>query len=371
MTWRYLATRIHGDGTETFLGTSVPLTDVEIHQVVNGHGGLKATIEPEHGALKQDGEFVFEAGTTGIYAEVDGFIRGGGILTGFDTDGPKIGLDCVGHTGYLTGMPYTGHKVIERDDPLKVSRHLWDHTQTRKNFNLGIEFTGATTSRTMFIGDDTIDPSSTPVKVTPYVLAYWQTHDLAKEFDNLASLAPFEYTLTHTWNTDKTRILHTLTYGYPRLGARRTDLRFTVGENIAVTPSFKTDDDAYASNVIVLGAGEGQKMMRAEDADPAPGRLGRYEVITDKSITTPTAARQRAAAERRARTGQDDISDIVVTQHPHARLGSYQVGDDILINTADGWQGRRSVWVKILGIQIRPATNTTTLQVRRAEKVTQ
>lgn len=368
--WRYIATRMNGDGTETFLNFNVPLSGVEVNPVVNGHGGIKGTITPEIASLKtDDGEHIFVPWSTAIYAEEDGHIRGGGILKDYDDEAPRLQLDCIGHTGYLEDTRYTGAKSIERGDPLKVSQHLWEHTQNRTNFNIGIEFAGATASREMFIGDDDIAPSTTPVKVTPYVLAYYQTHNLAKEFELLASLAPFEYTMTHEWNHDKTAIRHILTYGYPRLGARRTDLRFVVGENVVDQPRFDIGGDSYASDVIVLGAGEGSKMMRAEDNAAIPGRLGRDAVIIDKSITTPTEAKKRAAAERKLLAGTADVTEIQVRQHEHARLGSYSVGDDILIETADGWSGIRSLWVKILGIQIRPESNVTTLQIMRAEKV--
>lgn len=369
-TWRYIATRMNGDGTETFLNFNVPLSNVEVNPVVNGHGGIKGTITPEIASLKtDDGDHIFVPWWTAIYAEEDGHIRGGGILKDYDDEAPKLQLDCIGHTGYLTDTRYTEVKSIERDDPLKVSKHLWEHTQARPHFNIGVEFAGAEASRDMFIGDDNITPTTTPTKVTPYVLAYYQTHDLAKEFDLLAELAPFEYTMTHEWNTDKTAIRHILHYGYPRLGARRTDLRFVVGENVVEQPKFDIGGDSYASDVIVLGAGEGSKMMRAEDNAANPGRLGRDAVIIDKSITTPAEAKKRAAAERKMLSGTADVTEIHVRQSDHARLGSYSVGDDILIETAPGWSDIREMWVKILGIQIRPESNVTTLQIMRAEKV--
>lgn len=369
-TWRYIATRMNGDGTETFLNFNVPLSNVEVNPVVNGHGGIKGTITPEIASLKtDDGNHLFVPWSTAIYAEEDGHIRGGGILQDHDDDTPKLQLDCIGHTGYLADTRYTEVKSIERDDPLKVSKHLWEHTQARPHFNIGVEFAGATESREMFIGDDSILPTQTPTKVTPYVLAYYQTHDLAKEFELLASLAPFEYTLTHEWNTDRTAIRHILHYGYPRLGARRTDLRFVVGENVVAQPRFDIGGDSYASDVVVLGAGEGSKMMWKPATNPSPGRLGRDAVIIDKSITTPSAAQKRADAELKLLTGTADVTEIQVRQHEHAPLGSYSVGDDIRLETADGWSGVRRLWVKILGIQIRPETNVTTLQVMRAEKV--
>lgn len=364
--WRFIAARLDGAGGEEFLDFDLPLDDVEVHQVLNGHGGLSATVAHEVAHLRVDGQPVFVPWSTAIYAEASGQIRGGGILTDLSEAGPTLSLDCVGFTGYLADMPYTGHRSIERDDPLKVSRHLWEHTQGRKRFNLGIEFAGSSESRDMFIGDDTVLPSETPQKVDPYVLAYWQTHDLAREFDHLAELAPFEYRTEHAWDGD--RIRHRLNYGYPTLGARRQDQRFVVGENVLVEPDIETAGDEYASHVLVLGAGEGRSMMRDEQSTTTD-RLGRYAVVSDKTITTPAQAKARATAELKALTGTSDVTEIQVIEHPHAPLGSYQVGDEIPLTTADGWTDETDMWVKILGIVIRPGSDTTTLQVRRAEKV--
>ena len=109
-------------------------------------------------------------------------------------------------------------------------------------------------------------------------------------------------------------------------------------------------------------------MMRDED-NRQTNRLGRYAVVTDKTITTPAAAKARTAAELQARLGDPDITELEVADHSHAPLGSYDVGDDIFIETGKGWYGQLEVWVKILAITIRPHEQTTTLTVRRVEKV--
>lgn len=366
MVWRFIASRLDGAGGEEFLDFDLPLDDVEVHQVLNGHGGISASVSHEVAHLRVEGRPVFAPWSTVIYAEASGIIRGGGVLTDMTEDGPALALDCVGFTGYLDGMPYTNVRSIERGDPLKISRHLWEHTQARKGFNLGVEFAGASASREMFIGDPDVEPTTTPTKVDPLVLAYWQTHDLAREFDHLAELAPFEYRMEHAWDGETIR--HRLRYGFPTLGARRHDLRFVAGENVLVEPKVETAGEEYASHLLVLGAGEGRSMMRDEQST-STDRLGRFAVVSDKTITTPAQAKARALAELKARTGSSDITEIQVIQHPHTPLGSYSVGDEIALTTAGGWTDETDMWVKILGIVIRPGTDTTTLQVRRAEKV--
>ena len=364
--WRFIAARLDGAGGMEFLDYDLRLDDVEVHQVLNGHGGLTAKIPHEQAHLRAQGRPVFEPWSTAIFAEASDIIRGGGILTDLTEEGSALALDCVGFTGYLADMPYTNIRSIERDDPLKIARHLWEHTQARRGFDLGVEFAGASASREMFIGDPDVEPTTTPTKVDPLVLAYWETHDLAREFDHLAELAPFEYRMEHAWDGETIR--HRLRYGYPTLGARRHDLRFVVGENVLVEPEVETAGEGYASHVLVLGAGEGRSMMRDEQST-STDRLGRFAVVSDKTITTPAQAKARALAEIKARTGSSDITEIQVIQHPHTPLGSYQVGDEIALTTAGGWTAETDMWVKILGQVIRPGTDTTTLQVRRAEKV--
>ena len=364
--WRFIAAKLDGAGGMEFLDFDLRLDDVEVHQVLNGHGGLTARVPHEQAHLKVNGKPVFAPWSTAIFAEASGIIRGGGILTNLTEDGSALALDCVGFSGYLDEMPYTNARSIERDDPLKISRHMWDHTQARKGFDLGVGFAGSSSSREMFIGDPDIEPTTTPTKVKPLVLAYWQTHDLAKEFDHLAELAPFEYRMEHAWSGETIR--HQLRYGYPTLGARRHNLRFVVGENVLVEPEVESAGEEYASHALVLGAGEGRSMMRNEQSTTTD-RLGRFAVVSDKTITTPAQAKARAQAELKARTGAPDISEIQVIQHPHTPLGSYQVGDEIALTTAGGWTKGTDLWVKVLGIVIRPGSDTTTLQVRRAEKV--
>ncbi|WP_420733181.1 hypothetical protein [Brevibacterium luteolum] len=370
MGWRFFATRLRGEGREDsrrdVIDWNLPVSNPEISNVINGHGGLRGTLKPEHPRLTGLLDLL-EPYRTAIYAEIDGQIRGGGILTEPEEDSPELRIDAIGHTSYLAGMPYTGEKLIERGDPLSTSWHMWQHTQARPGFDLGITRTGDTKSKDVFIGDPDTAPSSTPKRINPYVLAWWQTHDLAREFDQMAELGDYEWTMRHSWAGDHIR--HDLVYGYPRLGRRRHDLRFVVGENVTQQPPITADADEWASHIIVLGTGEGRAMMHHIDTTPPTGRLARYAVITDKALATPSQVKARAAAELKARQGGPDITELKVLDHPNARFGSYEPGDDIYITTKPGWHDSISAWVKILAVTITPDQTTTTLTVRRAEKV--
>ena len=49
--WRYFATRLNGDGTETMIHPDLPIEEVEIEDVISGHNALSGTIEPTYSNL--------------------------------------------------------------------------------------------------------------------------------------------------------------------------------------------------------------------------------------------------------------------------------------------------------------------------------
>lgn len=362
--WRYIATRMNGDGTETFLSYEVPLGDVSIQESLSGHGGIDASISPEVLDLKdKNNRPIFVPWSTAIYAEASGQIRGGGILTTPVINGPKIDLDCIGHTGYFADQPWPWEDKYDKADPLVIDRYLVDKFQTQKHFNIGLKATGAKESQMVRLSE------TVSGKNELYYIAAWQTADLDRERTQLAEAGGYEWVVGHRWSGEK--ILHELEYGYPRIGKRRTDLTFIVGENIIVDPTVTEDGEEYASHALVLGAGQGRKMVRAE-ASSSTKRLGRWKVVTDKNLGKKDLAQKRATATLAALAGELDVTSVEVWDSPNARIGSYRAGDEILIQSSDrgGWSDFGDLWVRILGITHHPEKNTSTLQIRRTEKIT-
>lgn len=371
--WRYFATRLHGDGTETLLADDLPLAGVEIESALSGPGGLTATISPELARLKgDDGLPVLTAWGTALYAEKDRQIRGGGILTEPEVDGPVLSLSAVGFSDYARNMPYTGTYSKIQVDPLDVVRHIWSHLQGQDHGDLGLVVAG--TKSKVRIGTEEKEVEFTTgageevsFESGPYKLSWWSTDDLAKEIDDLAEATPFEYRVRHYWEGDEIR--HELELGYPSLGRRLTEPRFAVGENIVVEPrvSFGTDD--YADEVLVLGAGEGRSMIRGSWAQRT-GRLRRVAVIDAKDLRKKAEATRLAEREVRLRTGEPEIAEsITVWDHPNAPIGTYDPGDEILVHTGEGWTGSARAWYRILSVTIDPENSTASLSLVRAEKV--
>ena len=370
--WRYLATRLNGDGTEIFLSNDLPLQGAQLREDLSGPGGITGSLAPEVARLRStEREPLFMPWSTAIYAEKDGQIRAGAILADLTENGPTLALDCVGFTGYLQGQPYKADGSWVHVDPLAIARHIWAHKQDQAGGNLGLVLDSITSPVRIGTKEEEVKfTTETGEEVNfqtgPYTLQWWKDHDLGKAFDDLAAETPFDYLVAHAWSGES--ISHRLRLGYPTIGRRRDDLRFQVGENIFDTPELLYDGDEYASDVVVLGAGEGRKMIRGEDSRTT-GRLQRTIVVTDKTLRNKKSANAAASRELSARLGDEDIDSLTVLDHPHAPIGSYAPGDEILIRSKHGWTQDVELWVRILSIVIEPEKNQATLTVARVEKM--
>jgi hypothetical protein len=377
--WRYFATRLNGDGTETLINPDLPLEDVTIEDVLSGDNALNGKIDPVYRQLLgPDGEPLLREWSTAIYAENDGDIRGGGILTSSGFDGPQWSLEATGFTGYGRDMPYTGggYKGI-KVDPIFVARSaIWGHIQSQPGGNLGLTFDPTTTNGEVTIGTELkqveFDTQSGPVSFEsgPYKLNFYTNHDLMGDFDDLAAGTPFDYHERHFWDGDTLR--HHVDIGYPRIGKRREDLSFVYGVNIFDPVALERDGSLYASGTMVLGAGEGPSMIKAviEPNRRPGGRLRRVAVVVDDTIKSKAKAQRRAEAENQWRARLDNMETIVVQDHPNARLGAASVGDEIFVEGRGDW-GDVGMWVRILAIAFQPANgNIAEYTIARTDMLT-
>lgn len=352
--WRFIAQRLPSG---EFLDWDLPLTDVQVTSELSGPGGLVGTVPVEVARLKAaDGRPLLEPYGCAVWAEASGQIRGGGILVDSYFDGQSWRLDCVGLSGYLSGMPWTGGEYSGvQVDPLGVVRRVWNHAQSQVGGDLGVVVDS--TSSPVRVGTKKEDVEFTTnegkdvaFEAGPFLLTPWTTHDLGKVVDDLAQQTPFDYVNHTAWSGDT--LVHRLELAYPRRGSRREDLRFVVGENVTIDPTQTMDGADYASEVLVLGAGEGRKMVRASVA-ASRDRLRRVAVVTDKSVRSKSAATSLGRLHLAARTGVPTISEVVVTDGPLASISSIVVGDEVFVQSEAGWVDL-AMWVRVVAITVSP-----------------
>lgn len=202
--------------------------------------------------------------------------------------------------------------------------------------------------------DTTGEPdAATPVEwvYDEYKLNWYTNHDLSSDIDDLAALAPFDWHMIHYWHEDEIR--HHIRIGYPHLGRRRDDLRFVVGENIHQAPTIDRDGTQYANEVIFLGAGEGASQIMVRVFRAHEGRVRRVAVVSDPSVTSHLLASQRAEQELAKRMQIENIAEVELRDHPHAPMGSVDLGDVIHIEGDIGWVDLDH-WVKVIGRTLSP-----------------
>lgn len=371
--WRYVAQRLSGEGVanDTFIDLDLPLSDVEVEDVLSGVNALRAKIEPEVMRLRDDqGNPVIRAWSTAIFAECDGDIRGGGIVSQITPSGPSLGIECLGYMGYLSELPYTDATFFVEADPMDIYRHIWAHVQGKAGGDLGFQIDD--TKSGLKIGTELeqveFDTQSGPVafEAGPYKLAWYQTHDLLDNANDLATNTPFDWRERHYWQGEQIR--HSLELGYPKLGRKRHDLRFALGENVFIAPEIASGDEEYADEMLILGAGEGRKMKRGS-ARRNIGRLRRVGVVSDPSLRSIAGCNRRAEQELAWRQALESITTLEVFDHPHAPVGSVDVGDEIFVNIENGW-GEVDAWFRVLSKVVRPENaGAMSLTVERTDRL--
>lgn len=207
----------------------------------------------------------------------------------------------------------------------------------------------------------------TPMK--PYVLQWWNDTDVGSEIANLAKQSPIDMAESWEWNADKLGVKHHLKLGYPRLGTRRADLRFAEDENLLAAVLLRETPDLYASEILFRGAGEGRDGIRALSGKPDPKRIRRYKTINDKTVTDKVRAQANADDEYRRRTALLTITEITIdSTHPNAPMGSFSLGDDILVQCWIPYIGDVKLWHRIVSYTWRPDQDSVVIQLRRSEQ---
>jgi hypothetical protein len=356
---RYHAQRIL---TGEWLHRDLPLSDGVTTRALSGPGGITGSIEPElrdHKAA--DGLKLIEPWATAIYAEDDGQIRGAGIVVEPQYTGDGLSVEAPGFTTYPHGLIYPKATNFHRVDPLAVVRYIWQTIQEIPDGDLGIEVVGTdSTPETSWIGNN----------AEPYGLVWWETPDCGGEIDNLAQSTPFDYIERHSWVglVPKDAVSHRVEIGYPRLGRRRTDLRFAGGENVTNTVPVTESGTVLANDIIGIGRGEGAAMVKAQSTR-RNGRLRRTVVLTDKTATKEQITRL-VQLEDVKRQNVYDVSEVAITDHPNARIASIQPGDDILVRDTLPWLGDFQLWVRVLAIAEDETGDTAVLSTRRSTAFT-
>lgn len=309
------------------------------------------------------GAFVKEWGSL-IVAEQEGRDPVCAIVDHVSVDGDMLTIEAGGFSMYPTGTPWLAADFAGIDvDPLEMVRKIWGEVQAYEGGDLGVVVDplaspvriGKPEKETSFTTGDGEDVAFTS---GPFRLAWWSTEDLGKVFNDLASSTPFAYMERSTWDGDDLK--HRLQLGYPSIGDRKQDLRFEIGVNVTATPS--VDETGYASEILLLGAGDGSARIKADRLTTPTDRLRRVHVATDKSLKSKTAANAAARPILASFNPTQTIESLEVIDHDSAPYGSYEPGDVIFVQGDAGW-AELAMWVRINELAVNCDTGSMSLKV--------
>lgn len=379
MTWQY---HIQRAITNEWLDRDAQLIDCDLEWGLSTPGTLNARLDAVSAKeIAQDGILMFDEWSTIIYAEENDVIRWAGIVDSSQDEGNgERSITAVSFSGYPHGRIYTGELRYYQADGFDLVRMLWNMLQSEQYSDLGVQLNDTLSGVLIGSEDPGIKPTQNPgesledyeARVAqwqslindPYELNWWNTPDYGQEIDNLMAQTAGEYVETHAWINNKTEVDHRIDLYWPIAGNRRTDLRFVEGENIKLAPLPQRVGGEYANYVIGLGAGEDRHTLRHEVGRP-DNRLRRDMVAPVKDTYSPSflATVTRATLDAAQLIAQYDT--IEVFAHPNAEIGSWQLGDEIFVQTHSGFE-QLSEWVRIVGWAYAPASaDAATIKVMR------
>lgn len=270
-----------------------------------------------------------------------------------------------------TAAPGTTDYPVDGMEPMFAIREIWRHLQSQPGGNLGIQIDPMVTGRKIgkLVAQGEFDTVNGPLsfEFEPLLLRWYETHDLGDVINDLCENLPLDFREIHSWNEDRDAILHYIQFGYPRLGSRRDDAVFVIGENVDPV-SIESPSEEYASEVLGLGAGDGPNMIRGTATRGDETRIRRAVVFEDKAARTAAAIAISSRRELAARVGLDEVSTINVRPDHVDDLAHLMPGDEVFLV---GEQPHRDVemWVRIESKTTLCDTNGLTFDVQRVESI--
>ena len=351
--------------------------DFQYTEQLSGPVVMQGSFRPE---LIQVQELGLDGYAYWLHVEINQEIRASAILLPPQYQESEMSFSAEG----VSAMPhYHYFQSVYRQiqvDPFSVVRSLWNYIQSQPESDLGVIVSNnssparlgepATTETTVTTADDgTTTTTTRQIPEKPYELLWWEATNIGEELDTLSGQVPFDFVERHSWNADRTDVLHFIDLGYPRLGVARPNLLFNE-ENILEAVPVQEPEDTYASAVLVIGAGDGEDTIRGYAAQSYGDRIRKEVTVTDKTIKTVERANARALSELAFRRGRTfEASEIVVNAyHPNAPIGSYSIGDDIQVQIEVPWlMVSHTSWYRIISIQNKPSSDKVRLGLARSD----
>ncbi len=288
-----------------------------------------------------------------------------GIVQPSDVD-PNSGvlhLKAKGFAAYPKGIPWLEDLNWVANDAYEPVVEIWRHLQEDfPNGNLNVEVYPKTSGVEMLPGYG-FDGDLLNMNFFATFVRAVDKLDCGDYIDALARDIPFDYVERSEWNSDRTDIIKKIHLGYPRLGLIQETIAFILNENVlSAKPHTETETD-WVSDVGVTGWFPGFEYSSTL-ANADPNRLRRY--LDEATANIDSNERAAAWAHRRLARRQTPAYWEQITidpNHPNAPMGTFDVGDTIIVSGFMPWVGHIRQYHKIIAIQFDVGKNTCQLQL--------
>lgn len=339
-----------------------------VHQrVLSGPGDIQFDVNPEDDTV--DG---WIPKPWGHLIHVERVMQGkrriwlSGIVQPSEID-PQTGilhLKAKGFSCYAKGTPWLEDINWIANDVFDEVHAIWDHIQHDfPNGDLGVEVYPRKSGVIRLPGYG-FDGDLLNLNFFATFVRQTDKNDCGAWIDALAKDTPFDYIERSQWNADGTDIIKRIELGYPRLGLIQDDLAFVINENVlSAKPHVETQTD-WVSDVGVSSFFPGLEASY-ELANADPDRLRRYLDEQDGFIDSNERAAawaHRRLARRQTPPYWEEIT--INPDHPNAPLGSFDVGDTIVVSGFMPWVGHISQAHKIIAIGCDDSKNEYRLMLK-------
>lgn len=192
-----------------------------------------------------------------------------------------------------------------------------------------------------------------------YKLDWWSTHDCLRELQALCLDAGFF--MKATSNPPGGAPGHVVSFH--TVGNVNRRVQFVDGENVYVLPKLRVGGDEYATDVRVLGSGEGAKTVVADRNVRAGGRtgLGRVKTVVDKKVYTKKRAGTVADKELAHREGWLGVEQLQLVDVYQSGFGEFDVGDVVQYITLERRGLETSAWLLVESVEVEPVKELVTV----------
>lgn len=279
---------------------------------------------------------------------------GTGIVQPSDIDENSgvLQLKAKGFSCYPKGIPWLEDLNWLANDVYRPVVEIWRHLQNDfPNGDLGVEIYPTTAGVEMLPGY-AFDGDLLNLNFFATFVRQTDRLDCGDYIDALARDVPFDYVEQSAWNADRTDVVKKIKLGYPRLGVIQENLAFILNENVISAKPHTESQVDWVSDVGITGYFPGQEYS-ARLANADPDRLRRY--LDEDTAFIDSNERSAAWANRRLARRQTPPyweTITILPNHPNAPLGSFDVGDSIIVKGSMPWVGEVAQFHKVIAITV-------------------